>query len=393
MMEANNAPSNDNRRVRYRGGHPALRVLIKERPLAALAAMNWMRAKPEHCSEAALPLIHLDLREHTQDDAETFAAPEELWGSLDDVLENDHTDDPINIDKLHEVTPELHELLRCAGGIAWPWSGSRARVDGKIKWRGEPWCYEWTEAQRRVERHVMQLGGLTYFTQPEARRRHPGGMLVSYTNDNGITRQPNYKATKPRGGKRPYRTVSAVDDYLTRPGATASPLTAEGLRSQISDRSILMPMLTPLDRRGPSDGIDIHNQIDTLGRFGVEEAREYLRHYGIDGAIAFDDLPFPATKCRPGTAKGARFIAGVSAGKATQTAPALGKMPEPLSGLSKVAEEVLEEVAARGNLTRIGMRLGKSKGYADRYGRKALLAAADELLALNDNSAEKIIAA
>lgn len=49
------------------------------------------------------------------------------------------------------------------------------------------------------------------------------------------------------------------------------------------------------------------------------------------------------------------------------------------------AASVVEEVAARGTLKSIGLRLGYSEAYADRAGKAAIIDAAKALAAANDN--------
>lgn len=403
------AAANDNGNYRYRQrlAYPALRWLIKHEPEAALVVFHYIRNlsctygehAPSTYVEHAPSPSYMDPREHSADDAETHDAPSDPSASLDDLIASSDSVDEANLDRLHEVRPGLHQLLRSAGGIAWPWCGVREKRDGKIRWVGEPWAYEWTTVQRRAEPnrrgvHVITLGGLTYYTRPATaenpgKRRHPGGMLVTYTDDSGRLQRPIYRATKPRGGKSPHRTAAQTETYLSYPPAIESPLAAEGLRTPMSGDPALGNFYHPMIRRAPGKFMDQYGKLDMEGRFGVEEARDRLRHYGVDGSVPFEALPFPATKCPTRRAKGARFIAGITASKETKSVPAIGRswVPEPMTGETAI---VLDEVAARGNLTRIGMRLGKRRGYADRYAKVALLAAANDLIAANDNDSKKM---
>ncbi|WP_157628201.1 hypothetical protein [Ensifer sp. BR816] len=81
-----------------------------------------------------------------------------------------------------------------------------------------------------------------------------------------------------------------------------------------------------------------------------------------------------ATKCETALAKGAGFLGGVSrsSGNASSGAQAW-EAPEVRK--SEVAT-VVEEVAARGTLKSIGLRLGYSEGYENRAGKVALVEAA-----------------
>ncbi|RVG43597.1 hypothetical protein [Sinorhizobium meliloti] len=151
--------------------------------------------------------------------------------------------------------------------------------------------------------------------------------------------------------------------YLETKPTTPSPMDASPLPRNVSDRPVLPPMLDP--------------QAD------VEANRALLRSLGVDGSVSFDELPAPATKCETAVAKGAGFLGGVSrpSGNSSSGAQAW-EAPEIRQG--EVAS-VVEEVASRGTLKSIGLRLGYSEAYADRAGKAALIDAAKTLAAANDN--------
>jgi hypothetical protein len=142
--------------------------------------------------------------------------------------------------------------------------------------------------------------------------------------------------------------------YLETRATTPSPMQAASLPRNVSDRPVLPPMLDP--------------------QAGVEANRELLRSLGVDGSVSFDELPAPATKCETAVAKGAGFLGGISrpSGNSSSGAQAW-EAPEVRQG--EVAS-VVEEVAARGTLKSIGLRLGYAEGYADRAGKAALIEAA-----------------
>jgi hypothetical protein len=213
------------------------------------------------------------------------------------------------------------------------------------------------------------IAGMAFDFSPVIPRGENSGTMISFTDSDGETGKPGIVADKPRSGKRPYRTAAAIQRYLDTPAAISGPCDATGLRR-------------------PIRAIVVHDHKHTASE-GVEEARAILRKLEIDGSVAFRDLPFPAKRCPTVTAKGVRFIAGVSAGKQTASAAApLWQLPdvEPLS-------PVLEELAARGTLESIGIKMGYRGGYADRGGKKLLLAAGRELVAANNNNNLKKIAA
>jgi len=153
------------------------------------------------------------------------------------------------------------------------------------------------------------------------------------------------------------------DRYLKTKPTMRSPFEAMPLPRNISNRPVLPPMLDPLP--------------------GVTEARRLLQSLGVDGSVPFDQLPFPATRCKDAIAKGAGFIGGVSNSKGnTSGGGQAWEAPEVRQG---EAAAVIEEVAARGTLKSIGTRLGYSEDYADRAGKAALVEAARVLTAANDN--------
>ncbi|TIV72753.1 MAG: hypothetical protein E5V89_03900 [Mesorhizobium sp.] len=385
----------DNDNTRFRGGSPLLTWLAKKDADAALAMFH--RLRDEACSYGAeAGEAYLDPRDRNSDDAETHVAPDQPLTS--ETMAEPVQDGPDEWwpEMLHEIKPGLHEMLRSAGGVAWPWSGRRMKRDGKIRWLGEPWRYFYCLLPLLPSdtKHIVELGGLTFYTraasptQP-ARRARPGGMLLSYIDDAGKLQRPVYKASKPRGGKRPHREDPA--GYTALPGAVARPGTAEGLRTAISGEQALMPMLTPQTRREPSKAFDINGQIDRSGRYGVAEARALLAAFGVDGGTPFEHLPFAAERCPTAVAKGARFVGGITSHCQTVSVPTIGNPEEP-PRLDARTEQVLEEVAARGTLDSLGKALGYREGYADRAGKKALLAAGCALVAANDNTGEKAAA-
>lgn len=346
---------------------PALNWLIKHDPEAALAVFH--RLRDEHYTHGPEPMATTTY-EVSPDDVETHEAPEiEVTSDTMSAPVQDGPDERWP-EMLHEVKPDLHEMLRSAGGTAWPWSGVRWKRRGKITWDGEPWAYEFPNHTSSIGRHMVTLGGLTFYTRPGARAGFDGGMLLSYIDDAGRTQRPFLKANKPRGGKRPHRDDPA--GYLDLPGAAASPLHAEHLHRPMSGEPALAPMYDP--------------------QAGVEEARSVLQTHGIDGSVPFDQLPFPAKRLPDAIAKNARFVGGMSGRSQTASSGTAGKW-EPVEPLKGVTAQVIKEVANRGTLESIGIKLGYRGGYADRAGKKALLNAGQELVAANQNTSPKKVAA
>ncbi|GEM_PF-5372361 len=349
--------------------HPALSWLIKHDPDAALAVFH--RLRDEYYSPVFdPPTPGYDPRCVNTDDVETHhVATAEVTSETMSEATHDGPDE-IWPEMLHEIKPDIHEMLRSAGGVAWPWCGVRVKKDGKITWRGEPWAYQYTARPAVTGENVISLKGLTFYTQPDARAGFEGGMLLSYVDDAGRTDRPDLKATKPRGGKRPHREDPA--GYLALPGAVASPLTADGLHRPLSGEPALIPMFDP--------------------QAGTQEARAILRKHGIDGSVPFHCLPVAAKKLPNAIAKNARFMGGMS-GRCQTASPATVGNWEPPEPISVPSTDVIDEVAARGTLQSIGIRLGYHGGYADRAGKKALLTTGRALVAANQNNQKKKVAA
>ncbi|TWB19501.1 hypothetical protein FBZ99_101270 [Rhizobium sp. ERR 1071] len=187
-----------------------------------------------------------------------------------------------------------------------------------------------------------------------------GELLEWGETKKGHKLRPVDRVSTVRSDKAPARDN---DRYLKTKPTTRSPLEAMPLPRNISSRPVLPPMLDPLP--------------------GRTEARRLLQSFGVDGSVPFEQLSFPATRCDDAIAKGAGFIGGVSNLKGNTSGGAQAwEAPEPRKG---EAAAVIEEVAARGTLKSIGLKLGYSDDYADRAGKAALVEAARVLSAANDN--------
>jgi len=362
---------------------PAVRWLAKKDPEAALAVLQRIRDETCNYGAEAVP-AYLDPRDRSADDAETHDVPDKLLTS--ETMTESVSDGPDEVfpEMLHEEQPSERDIGRALGWIEWPFTGRSAPIG---------WCMPCPCCGRiglpepkmnpvAVTGNVIEVGSLTYYALPEARRGKPGGMLLRWVDRGGKIRHPSHKASKPRGGKRPYR----LDPwgYLAVKPTTPAPMDSQPLQPAFSGEPVLMPMYTPLLRKAP-------DAYDHRGRYGVEEAHADLRAMGIDGSVPFERLPFPATKCPTGIAKDARFIGGISGRSQTASSSVIGKVEESPKVEARV-EGILDEVASRGTLESIGVRLGYRGGYADRAGGKALLEAGKAILAANDNNRQKIAA-
>lgn len=144
--------------------------------------------------------------------------------------------------------------------------------------------------------------------------------------------------------------------YLALKGAT-SPLTAGHYHRPFSGEEAISSMYDPLP--------------------GVEAARALLRSLGVDGHVSADQLPHGVTFFPVAVAEGAGFLGGVSNPSGNSSSGAvMWEGPEDRPSDAKV---VIEEVAARGTLKSIGIRLGYSEAYADQAGGRALIEVAEML--------------
>ena len=231
----------------YRYNYPALYELAKKNPDAALAVFHRLRDESYTHVDAAPAR---DGRDANTDDIETHVIPEEPLTSETMTEPVQDGPDGIAIDMLHEVRPDVDEMLKGLGWIEWPWCAQRDKK-GRYK-RTLPLGYAMRTPSGRLVAadgalcqptfsadHTATLGGLSFYLRPKARRGHEGGLLVTYIDANGEERCPAYKATKPRGGKRPLRTDTEAESYIALPGAIASPMDAQGLRTPKSSASAL----------------------------------------------------------------------------------------------------------------------------------------------------------
>ncbi|TIL64487.1 hypothetical protein [Mesorhizobium sp.] len=399
-------PDNDN--ARFRGGLPSLKWLHGKAPEAAKAIAAEIRNARHQAHTDAAPSF-LNPISATPDDVEVHTVPDEAVTS--ETMAETVQDGPDEVwqEVLHEIRPTERDICRALGWIEWPYTGRSAPIGWSMRDGAG-------KLARPDGRHTLpaydgtraHLAGMMFATGKGACKQRDG-LLVSYQDVNGVDQRPSYRANKPRGGKRPHRTKAAIAAYIAMPAAVASPLRAEGYQRPMSGAPALIPTLTPLLRKAP-DAWDKH------GRYGVAEARRELQMLMVTAPpvtvcpvtaasrIAVDDTDerlahFHATgaflpRNRPlaPIARGARFIAGISSSKQTASVSAPNwQEPE-----GKPLSRILEEVASRGTLTDIGEAVrDKSKpvpARLDRLGKRALLAEAQSLVPVNDNSKKKLAA-
>ncbi|MCA1365939.1 hypothetical protein I6F15_00750 [Bradyrhizobium sp. BRP14] len=243
-------------------------------------------------------------------------------------------------DNKQEIRPTVGELMKAAS------DAFRAYVKGGVRHAGTGLVVEADEDGERIT-----LGSLKF----------RDGRLVEWgSTKKGHKLRPVDRVTAGGGRNSSHRSPK---HYLETKPTTPSPMHVASLPRNVSYRPVLPPMYDP--------------------QAGVEDNRELLRSLGVDGSVRFDRLPVPATKCETAVAKGAGFLGGISRSSGNVSSGAQAwEAPEVRQG--EVAS-VVEEVAARGTLKSIGLRLGYSEAYADRAGKAALIDAAKTLAAANDN--------
>jgi hypothetical protein len=194
-----------------------------------------------------------------------------------------------------------------------------------------------------------------------------------------------------KGGQTSERTEAAIWAYW-RTADTDSPFAAKSLRRPFSGERAIGNCYDPLPRGEPS-------MQDKAGRFGVEEARALLRAHGVDGSIAFDNLPGPATRAPDGLIAGPQWTGGLKKPKPLgEISAAAGREPEVvrlvettshLTNLRHLLREharMLDLAITNATAREIGIAMGKAPAYAEKVGPLLIDAAIDALLAIDETA-------
>ncbi|MGQ3212990.1 MAG: hypothetical protein ACT6U0_07765 [Shinella sp.] len=223
------------------------------------------------------------------------------------------------------------------------------------------------------------------------------GELVEWgKTKKGRSLRPVERARGMKGAPPAERSVSAIWSYLRIKPEPASPFAAVSLRRPFSGERAIPDMYEPLPREEP-------NAKDKHGRFGVEEARALLRERGVDGSVAFEDLPVPATRCPDGLIHGAQWVAGLkkpkplgeisaAAGREpgvvrlTETTDRLGYLRRVLGDHAKILDLAITDATAK----EIAIAMGKAPAYAEKAGPHLIDAAMDALVAIDETARTEI---
>lgn len=280
-----------------------------------------------------------------------------------------------------EVRPSEAELLRAIG---WTVTGSeRWEHTGRVVN-----TYDRADLSAAIKRHRngtvdIVMGNLVF---------RDGEMTEWGRTAKGRALRPVERTRGVKGGEQPGRTEAAIWSYLHIPATTPSPFAASSLRRPFSGEPAIANMYDPLPREAPSAK-------DRHGRYGVEEARDVLRVHGVDGSIAFADLPVPATRCPNALVVGPQWVGGVkkpkplgeissAAGREcevsrrVETADYVDHLRRVLGDHAKVLDMAITNASAK----EVGIAMGKARAYAEKAGPWLIDAAIDALISADETA-------
>lgn len=280
-----------------------------------------------------------------------------------------------------EVRPAEAELLRAVG---WTVTGSeRWDHTGKLVNTYLPAHLKPSIKRHRNDAVDIVLGDLVF---------RDGEMIEWGRTSKGRALRPVERTRGVKGGEQSGRTEAQIWAYLRAPATTPSPFTSVSLRRPFSGATAITEMYDPLPRQAPGTK-------DRHGRFGVEEARAVLRAHGVDGSVAFEDLPVPATQCQDALVPGPQWVGGVkkpkpageisaSAGpegqvtRLIETGEYVDHLRRLLGDHAKVLDMAITDATAR----EIGIAMGKGRAYAEKAGPWMIDAAIDALIAADETA-------
>lgn len=297
-------------------------------------------------------------------------------GSEPPPLSTTNEDEP---DLKTEIRPSEAELLRAVG-----WT-----VTGRERWHHTgrnvntylPADAEITVV-KSAARTEFQIGNLTF---------RDGKLRVWGQTAKGKPLQPVERPAGQKGSAKPQRSEAMIWSYLALKGAK-SPLAAISLQRPISDVPAIIKRSVPLPRVEPDEK-------DKAGRFGVAEAREVLKDFGVDGSVPFERLPVRATRCADGVVPGPQWVGGIKKPKpAGEISAAAEHGPEALrqvdgvmfiaflrrrlGKLALVLDMVIGDASARD----VGVEMGLAPAYAEKRGAILINEAIDALIEIDEHA-------
>jgi hypothetical protein len=305
--------------VRFRGGYPLLSRVLKTDPEGA---WSLRRAIAEFAIVAAND-------NHAQ--ASEYAGDDDFEPAGQETVE-------FRGERRHQMKPSVNVMLADALRVVRHADGTMFRHAG-------------LSDAKVIGRDTFRLADMIFSTSELVRRPEAGGLMLNFGwTRKGKRAEPEIDTRDSKGGHSgSSRSLTHITAYLKMPGAVKSPLRADSYRTPVSDKRIIPDMLDPLPQ--------------------VVEARAML----ADAIANTRSMP-AVTKLPDGIAKGARFFGGISFGKDDARHPidVWENGNDAQHQLSDRAREIVDEIAARGNLKSLGIRLGYSADYADRAAKAAL---------------------
>ncbi|TBC12316.1 hypothetical protein [Rhizobium ruizarguesonis] len=338
-------PANDNKPVRFRLAWPTFERLAHRGDYSRLYALR-------HWKNLNFP------------------------GSEIDVPEEGNYDPEVAI----EIRPSEGELLAAVGWEIvdrerWYWTNEMVNI---------------YQPKPSVETHQKNRNGGTD-TSLGALLVRDGKLIQWGETKKGAALKPVERARGVKGGVDPSRSESAIRAYLELSGAV-SPFTSRPYAKPISAEPAIRDYYDPLPREEPSPK-------DRHGRFGVSEAREVLRRFGVDGRVPFDQLPVPATRCENGLVAGPQWIGGIKKPKPLgEISSSAGREPEFVRQVETVSyldylrrrlrehATVLDHAITDASAKSIGMAMGQAPAYAEKRGPALIDAAIDALIAIDETA-------
>jgi hypothetical protein len=339
------APANDNKPVRFRLAWPAFERLAYRGDYARLFALR-------HWKNLNFP------------------------GAEIDVLEEGNYDPELAI----EIRPSEGELLAAVGWEIvdrerWYWTNEMVNI---------------YQPKPSVETHQKNRNGGTD-TSPGALLFRDGKLIEWGETKKGAALKPVERTRGIKGGAGPARSESAIRAYLELSGAV-SPLTSRPYAKPMSAEPAVHGCYDPLPRVEP-------NAKDRCGRFGVEDAREVLRRFGVDGSVSFDSLPSSATRCPDGLVAGPQWVGGVKKPKPLgEISSSAGREPEFVRHVETMSyvdylrrrldqhATVLDLAITDASAKSIGMAMGQAPAYAEKRGPALIDAAIDVLISIDETA-------
>lgn len=278
-----------------------------------------------------------------------------------------------------EVRPSEGELLRAVG---WHVTGQeRWPVTGKLVNTYSPKAALPAISRNRSGDAEIRIGDLLF----------RDGKLVEWgKTKRGRALRPVERARGVRGVAQPDRRDAAIWRYLKTPASRPSPLAATHCHRPFSGEAAIGDCYSPLPREEPTAQ-------DRHGRFGVEDAREVLRSFGVDGSVPLERLPVPATRCPDGLVPGPQWVGGVKKPKplgeisaAAGSGPEIVRRIETMDFITHLRRllgkhaEVLDLAITDASAKVIGIEMGKAPTYAEKVGSTLVDAAIDALLAIDE---------